>query len=121
VFSLIIPSSWLGSGPILKKNFLTPNKKIKNNITFINRDECKKHFPSIGSTFSYFVIEKKDYVGKTTIVSKNIDEVSFASQEAHTYSTWKSMFEQVHAASFTEQKKFKLNQIRRKFLLKTEK
>ena len=73
VFSLIIPSSWLGSGPILKKNFLTSNKKIKNNITFINRDECKKHFPSIGSTFSYFVIEKKDYVGKTTIVSKNID------------------------------------------------
>lgn len=55
------------------------------------------------------------------LVSKNIDEVSFASQEVHTYSTWKSMFEQVHAASFTEQKKFKLNQIRRKFLLKTEK
>jgi hypothetical protein len=55
------------------------------------------------------------------LVSKNIDEVSFAAQDAQTFSTWKSMFEQVHAASFTEQKKFKINQIRRKFLLKTEK
>ena len=81
VFSLVIPSSWLGSAPILKKNFLTPNKKIKNNITFINRDECKKHFPSIGSTFSYFVIEKKDYEGKTTIVSKNIDSNINVSQD----------------------------------------
>lgn len=55
------------------------------------------------------------------LVSKNIDEVSFASQDAQTYSIWKSMFGQVHAASFTEQKKFKINQIRRKFLLKIEK
>ena len=55
------------------------------------------------------------------LVSKNIDEESFATQDAQTYSSWKSMFEQVHAASFTEQKKFKINQIRRKFLIKTEK
>lgn len=55
------------------------------------------------------------------LISKNIDEESFSLQDAHTYSAWKNMFEQVHAASFTEQKKFKINQIRRKFLVKTEK
>ena len=47
------------------------------------------------------------------LVSKNIDEVSFASQDAHTYSTWKSMFEHVHAQA--------IKPGFWKFLLKTEK
>ena len=69
---LVIPSSWMGSSPILKKNFLE-NEKVKYNLTHINRDECKKHFPNIGSTFSYFVMENKEYQNRTSIVSKNID------------------------------------------------
>jgi hypothetical protein len=72
IFSLVIPSSWMGSSPILKEHFITDGK-IKRNITFINRDECKKHFPGVGSTFSYFVIENKEYNNKTSILSKNID------------------------------------------------
>jgi hypothetical protein len=72
VFSLVIPSSWMGSSPILKEHFLE-DKKLKYNITYINRDECKKHFPTIGSTFSYFVMENKPYNDKTRILSKNID------------------------------------------------
>lgn len=73
VFSLIIPSSWMGSSPVLKENFLI-EKKIKYNITVINRDECKKHFPSIGSTFSYFIMENKDYEYNTCVISKNINK-----------------------------------------------
>jgi hypothetical protein len=72
IFSLVIPSSWMGSSPILKEVFLE-DRKIKHNITYINRDECKRHFPNIGSTFSYFVMEHKEYSGKTSILSKNID------------------------------------------------
>jgi hypothetical protein len=72
VFSLVIPSSWMGSSPILKENFLI-DKKIKKNITFINRDECRKHFPGVGSTFSYFVMENGEYKNSTTVLSKNID------------------------------------------------
>lgn len=72
IFSLVIPSSWMGSSPILKEHFIIDGK-IKRNITFINRDECKKHFPGVGSTFSYFVIENKEYNNKTSILSKNID------------------------------------------------
>ena len=51
VFSEVIPSSWMGSPPIMKKYFLDGNKLSKN-ITFLNRDECKKHFKGIGSNFS---------------------------------------------------------------------
>jgi hypothetical protein len=73
IISLIIPSSWMGSSPILKENFINKEKKLKYNITYINRDECKKHFPSIGSTFSYFVMEKNNYRGSTSVISKNIN------------------------------------------------
>jgi len=72
VFSLVIPSSWMGSPPVLKESFFV-EKKIKYNLTYINRDECKRHFPSIGSTFSYFVMENKEYLNKTSILSKNLD------------------------------------------------
>lgn len=72
IFSLVIPSSWMGSSPILKENFFI-DKKIKYNITHINRDECRKHFPGVGSTFSYFVMEYKKYENKTSIISKNIN------------------------------------------------
>ena len=72
ITSLVIPSSWMGSGPILKENFLE-NGKVKYNLTYINRDECKKHFPNVGSTFSYFVMENKNYENQTSILSKNID------------------------------------------------
>jgi len=72
IFSLVIPSSWMGSPPVLKEYFLE-DKKIKPNIKYINRDECKKHFPNVGSTFSYFVIENKNYENETTILSKNIN------------------------------------------------
>jgi hypothetical protein len=71
ITSLVIPSSWMGSGPILKENFLE-NGKVKYNLTYINRDECKKHFPNVGSTFSYFVMENKSYQNQTSILSKNI-------------------------------------------------
>jgi hypothetical protein len=74
VFSLVIPSSWMGSGPVLKNNFFNEGlKTMKYNITHINRDECKRHFPSVGSTFSYFIIEKKGYEYNTTVLSKNIN------------------------------------------------
>lgn len=74
IISLIVPSSWMGSSPILKESFLNEDKKtLKYNITHINRDECRKHFPGVGSTFSYFVMEKKDYEAKSYIISRNIN------------------------------------------------
>lgn len=53
--------------------------------------------------------------------SKNIDEDNFASKDPQTFSAWKELFDHINPASFTEQKRFKINQIRRKFLLNSEK
>lgn len=55
------------------------------------------------------------------LISKNIDEKSFSSQDNSTFLAWKNLFEQVSPSSFTDQKKFKINPVRRKHLLKLEK
>lgn len=73
VFAEIIPSSWMGSPPLIKNNFLDENGNVSKNITFINRDECEKYFKGIGSNFSYFVYSKEPYDGKTDFITKNID------------------------------------------------
>jgi len=80
VFAEIIPSSWMGSPPLLKKNFLTEDLRISKNITYINLDECGKYFtpkythqPGVGQKFSYFVYTNEDYKNKTDLVVKNID------------------------------------------------
>jgi hypothetical protein len=55
------------------------------------------------------------------LISKNIDESSFSTADNATYTQWKMLFDQLSPNSFTDQKKFKINQIRRKYLLKSEK
>jgi hypothetical protein len=73
VFAEIIPSSWMGSPPLIKDNFLDENLKISKNITHINLDECGKYFKGVGQKFSYFVYTKDDYKNETNLVVKNID------------------------------------------------
>jgi hypothetical protein len=65
--SLVIPSSWMGSNQLLKKYFLPYN------LESVNKDECRRHFPGVGSTFSYFIMGKKPYQGKTEIINKEIN------------------------------------------------
>lgn len=64
--SLIIPSSWMGSKKLLDEHFL------HNDLIFINKDECKKYF-KVGSTFSYFILQKNNYNGNTNIINKEIN------------------------------------------------
>lgn len=73
VFSEIIPSSWMGSPPLMRDNFLDDYSKISKNITHINLDECGKYFKGVGQKFSYFVYTKEEYKNKTDLVVKNID------------------------------------------------
>ena len=72
VFAEVIPASWMGSPPLMKKYFLD-EEGLKRNITYLNRDECKKHFPSIGSNYSYFVYLKERYENKTEVIAKNVN------------------------------------------------
>ena len=80
VFAEIIPSSWMGSPPLIKENFLNEDLRVSKNITHINLDECGKYFTSkythhtgVGQKFSYFVYTKEEYKNKTDLVVKNID------------------------------------------------
>ncbi|MFL5730266.1 MAG: hypothetical protein ACJ75J_12340 [Cytophagaceae bacterium] len=53
-------------------------------------------------------------------ISKKIDSEAFRQQEAERWEELKNIFEQIHPNSFTEQKKFLINDIRRKYHLKEE-
>jgi hypothetical protein len=50
-------------------------------------------------------------------IKKKIDSVAFLAQEPSRWQQWKEEFEQMHPNSFTEQKKFLINETRRKYLL----
>jgi hypothetical protein len=50
-------------------------------------------------------------------IKKKIDSAAFFAQEPDRWKIWKLEFEQMHPNSFTEQKKFMINETRRKYLL----
>lgn len=49
------------------------------------------------------------------LLSKKIDEKKFQAAEPQRFEEWKHLFEQMHPESFTAQKKFLINPIRRKY------
>lgn len=57
-------------------------------------------------------MEFKEYLS-----SKNIDALSFEQNDEQLFFVWKKEFELMHASSFTDQKKFQINSIRRKYTL----
>jgi hypothetical protein len=52
--------------------------------------------------------------------SKKIDSAAFKNQEGDLWQSWKKEFEEVHPTSFTAQKLYLINPIRRKYQLKVE-
>ena len=50
--------------------------------------------------------------------NKKIDSDAFRKAQKEKWNELKTLFEQVHPESFTAQKKFLINDIRRKYLLK---
>lgn len=52
------------------------------------------------------------------LVSKKIDEQLFKAAEPTRFEEWETLFAQMHTESFTAQKKFFINKIRRAYLLK---
>ncbi|MEZ4902182.1 MAG: hypothetical protein R2822_10715 [Spirosomataceae bacterium] len=51
------------------------------------------------------------------LFSKKINLEAFRQQEAERFQEWQSLFVQLHPESFTAQKKFLINDIRRKYPL----
>jgi len=54
------------------------------------------------------------------LISKKIDSKLFADAEPDLWRQWQSEFEQVHPNSFTAQKLYLINPLRRKYLLDTK-
>lgn len=52
------------------------------------------------------------------LISKKIDVNLFDKFDSDLLKSWKNTFSQIHPSSFTEQNKFLINKIRRKYLLK---
>ena len=58
----ITPSSWLGGTVTCFKNM------ISKQIIYLDINECKKYFPGVGSTFSYYLIENTPIYKNTEVV-----------------------------------------------------
>jgi hypothetical protein len=54
------------------------------------------------------------------LITKKIDETTFRRAEPDLYESWRMEFEHVHPNSFTAQKLYLINPLRRKYLLKQE-
>jgi hypothetical protein len=54
------------------------------------------------------------------LISKKIDTDAFRLNEPERFAEWQKEFEQVHPASFTLQKLYLINPLRRKYPLKNE-
>jgi hypothetical protein len=52
------------------------------------------------------------------LISKKIDKYAFRASEPLLYADWQDLFKQMHPESFTAHKKFLINPIRRRFLMK---
>ena len=51
------------------------------------------------------------------LAQKNIAEDRFRAGEPETFLEWETLFSEIHPDSFTAQKKFLINDIRRRFIL----
>ncbi|MCE7065506.1 hypothetical protein LZG73_09445 [Dyadobacter sp. CY326] len=51
---------------------------------------------------------------------KKIDPQTFKSQDSARFAEWETLFETMHPDSFTAQKKFLVNEIRRRYHLQEE-
>jgi hypothetical protein len=49
------------------------------------------------------------------LISKKIDQNLFQNSDSDLFKSWKNTFNQIHPLSFTEQNKFIVNKIRRKY------
>ncbi len=59
----------------------------------------------------------EDFSFEDYLIKKKIDKTLFLKFKPQVFEEWKRLFEQIHPDSFTAQKKFFINSIRREFLL----
>lgn len=66
------PSSWLSPSVDFKgKRYNRFGTEWRNHLRKINVKECARHFPGVGSHFTYFVLDKKNQYPLTTIITES--------------------------------------------------
>jgi len=70
--SLITPKSWMSPSDDFGKKSIIRDIMIKYNPIFINIDDCSKYFINVGSTFSFYTIQKNK--NKNTTKIKTIED-----------------------------------------------
>jgi len=65
----ITPTSWMTGTVSCYKEM------IARQILYLNVNECKKHFPKVGSTFSYYLIQNKPISEETNYICKYNDKL----------------------------------------------
>lgn len=72
--AFITPATWMRkSRDILRKKSLGGSKRLltdifqPNNLKYVNIGGAKKYFPNIGSTFTWYILQKSPYSGSTEI------------------------------------------------------
>lgn len=76
--AMITPSSWAANTVDINQGKVKLFKDVfvKNNPVAINLHTVKDHFPGVGSTFSYFVVQKAPNQGSTELVTADGNKIA---------------------------------------------
>lgn len=80
--AMVTPKTWATPKQENRESQTTEIKEIiKNHAVVVNIDECARHFPDIGSTFSYSIVSKKPNTNKAVLIKTpdgdvNISDIS---------------------------------------------
>lgn len=73
-------------------------------------------FNRLMSIYIFTILNTVDFLAY--LVSKKIDPVTFKNADPNRFEEWQVLFNQIHPDSFTFQKMFLINDIRRRYHLK---
>jgi hypothetical protein len=72
VVASVNPASWLSpSNDFKNKRYGRYATEWKDHFKVLNIKECGKHFPGVGSTFTYYIIDKSKEYQLTEIITEN--------------------------------------------------
>jgi hypothetical protein len=80
--NMITPKSWMSPSADFGKRKIYKEIFTDGNPIYVNIDECKRHF-NVGSTFSYYIVQKDKNCKKTKVKTENSEfEFDFTSVDS---------------------------------------
>ena len=69
VVALVTPTSWMSPSSDYANTSIFNDYFRQHDTIVINIDECNKHFPGVGSSFSYYIVSTASRCNKTKIIT----------------------------------------------------